>query len=136
MARVHALDGQVLLLGTGHDSDTTIHLAEYLAGVRYRAPKHVTLLRDGRPTRLDYAEIDHCCQNFQLADGWLDGVADVRNRQRRGPVGHAEARLVRSRAIVDAVVPRLQADETLFLHAFDVDEECDAARRSILAAPR
>jgi aminoglycoside 3-N-acetyltransferase len=131
VARVHELDGQVLLLGTGHDSDTTIHLAEYLAGVRYRAPKHVTLLRAGRPTRVDYTEIDHCCQNFQLADAWLDAATDARSRQRRGPVGHAEARLCRSRAIVDAVVPRLHADETLFLHPFDVDEECDAARRSI-----
>jgi aminoglycoside 3-N-acetyltransferase len=138
VARIHDLDGQVLLLGVGHDSDTTIHLAEYLAGVRYRAPKHVTLLRDGRPTRLDYDEIDHCCQNFARVDGWLeaDAAGDPDRRQRRGPVGHAEARLVRARAIVDAVVPRLRADETAFLHPFGVDDECDLARRSIPAHPR
>ena len=39
VGRVHDLDGQVLLLGVGHDADTTVHLAEALAGVRYRQPK-------------------------------------------------------------------------------------------------
>ena len=34
------------LLGVGHDSNTTIHLAEHLAGVRYRRKKHVTLLKE------------------------------------------------------------------------------------------
>jgi aminoglycoside 3-N-acetyltransferase len=125
--RVHDLDGQVLLLGVGHDSDTTVHLGEDLAGVRYRAPKHVTLLRDGRPVRLDYEEIDHCTQNFQLLDGWLD----ERGHQRRGPVGHAEARLAGSRDIVAAVTSHLRADETAFLHPLGVDAECDLARRSL-----
>ena len=37
-----------------------IHLAENLAGVRYRRQKHLTVLRNGRPERLEYAEIDHC----------------------------------------------------------------------------
>jgi aminoglycoside 3-N-acetyltransferase len=36
VGRVHELYGQVLLLGVGHDSNTTIHLAENMAGVRYR----------------------------------------------------------------------------------------------------
>jgi len=49
--RVHALDGQVLLLGVGHDSNTSVHLAELLAGVRYHRAAHSTILRDGRPTR-------------------------------------------------------------------------------------
>lgn len=72
VGRVYELDGQVLLLGVGHDSNTTIHLAESLSGVRYRRKKYVTILKEGRPTRLDYEEIDHCCQNLNLLDGWLD----------------------------------------------------------------
>ncbi|HEY0714126.1 MAG TPA: AAC(3) family N-acetyltransferase, partial [Polyangia bacterium] len=35
--RAHALGAQILLLGVGHDANTTIHVAEALAGVRYRA---------------------------------------------------------------------------------------------------
>jgi aminoglycoside 3-N-acetyltransferase len=127
VGRVYELDGQVLLLGVGHDANTTIHLAESLAGVRYRLPYHATILRDGRPLRIDYGETDHCCERFALLDEWLeaDGL------QRRGTVGNAEARLARSRDVVSVSVERLRADETIFLHPHGVDDECDAARASI-----
>jgi aminoglycoside 3-N-acetyltransferase len=59
VGRVHDLDGQVLLLGVGHDADTTLHLAELLAGVPYRVPRYCTVLQDGQPVRLDYGENDH-----------------------------------------------------------------------------
>ena len=127
VGRVYELNGQVLLLGVGHDSNTTIHLAENLASVRYRRDKYVTILRDGKPVRLEYHEIDHCCQNFALADGWLD----EKNLQRQGKVGQAEARLVRSRDVVSAVTEHLKSNETIFLHPEGFDEECDDARASL-----
>ncbi|HEU4746275.1 MAG TPA: AAC(3) family N-acetyltransferase, partial [Anaerolineales bacterium] len=127
VGRVYELDGQVLLLGVGHDSNTTIHLAENLAGVRYRRDKYVTLLRDGRPVRFDYREIDHCCQNFALVDSWLE----ERDLQRHGSVGHAEARLMRSRDVVSVVTEQLGRNETIFLHPEGFDEECDDARASL-----
>lgn len=127
VGRVYDLDGQVLLLGVGHDADTTIHLAESLAGVRYRRPKHTTILTAGQPTRYDYAEIDHCCERFSLLDAWLD----AEGRQRRGRVGHAEARLARSRDVVRAALGRLREDETVFLHARGLCGECDEARGSM-----
>jgi aminoglycoside N3'-acetyltransferase len=40
--------------------------------VRYRRPAQVTIVRNGRPTRHDYREIDHCCVNFNLLDMWLE----------------------------------------------------------------
>ena len=49
-------DGKILLLGVDHDANTTLHLAELLAGVPYRSPKHITVLRDGEPTWIDYLE--------------------------------------------------------------------------------
>lgn len=128
VGRVYELNGQVLLLGVGHDANTSIHLAEYLAGVRYRRKKHLVVLKDGQPTRLDYWEIDHCCQNFQLVDEWLE----ARKLQGRGKVSNAEARLARSRAIVSVVREQLQREETVFLHPVGVDEECDEARASLL----
>jgi aminoglycoside N3'-acetyltransferase len=129
VGRVHELDGQVLLLGVGHDADTTLHLAELLAGVPYRAPKHCTVLGpDGRPVRVDYGENDHCCQRFALADDWLR----ERGLQREGPVGHAHARLVRSRDVVAVAREHLARDPLLFLHPPDAGcEECDAARASV-----
>lgn len=127
VGRILDVGGHVLLLGVGHDANTTVHLAESLAGVRYRRPKHVTVLRDGVAARVDYEEIDHCCERFALMDGWLD----ERSLQRRGIVGHAEARLVPARAIVAVAVERLRADETVFLHPLGTDEECDEAWASL-----
>ena len=127
VGRVHGLDGQVLLLGVGHDADTTLHLAELLAGVPYRVPHHVTVLRDGVPVRIDYGENDHCCERFALADGWLR----ERGLQREGRVAHAQARLVGSRDVVAVATQRLARDPLVFLHPPEAGcGECDEARRS------
>ena len=127
VGRVYELDGQVLLLGVGHDANTTIHLGETLAGVRYRRKKYLTVRRDGRPVRYHYAEIDHCCDNFNLMDRWLNAA----HLQRRGVVGGADARLIRSRDVVDIALQHLRENETAFLHQSGVDVECDEARASI-----
>jgi aminoglycoside N3'-acetyltransferase len=129
--RVHELDGQVLLLGVGHDANTTIHLAELLADVPYRTPKHGTILENGVPRRVEYGENDHCCQRFTLVDGWLETAG----LQARGPVGQGVAKLMRSRSVVDVVVERLRRDPLLFLHPRDAGcGECDEARASVVGA--
>lgn len=127
VGRVYELDGQVLLSGVGHDANTTVHLAENQAGMRYLRPKHATVLEGGQPVRRDYHELDHCCENFALLDGWLE----AEGKQRRGVVGHGEARLLRARDVVSLTVPRLKADETTFLHPAGMCDECDDARRAI-----
>ena len=128
VGRVHELGGLVLLLGVGHDANTTIHLAEVLAGVSYRVPKHCTIEKDGVRVRVDYGENDHCCQRFALADAWLR----ARDLQSEGPVGHAHARLVCARDVVTVVREQLAADQLLFLHPPDAGcEECNEARRSV-----
>lgn len=127
VGRVHDLDGKVLLLGVDHDADTTVHLAEILGGAPYRVPKHCTVLRDGRPTRVDYGENDHCCARFRLVGGWLR-QADL---QREGRVGHAVALMARSRDVVATVVAHLRSDPLVFLHPPEAGcQECDAARAS------
>jgi aminoglycoside N3'-acetyltransferase len=129
VGRVYELDGQILMLGVGHDANTTIHLAEALAGVRYRRPKSVMIMQAGQLTRYCYSEIDHCCDNFNLVDEWLDAETG----QRRGHVGHGEARLAGSRTVVATVCARLRANETVFLHEPGVDIQCDEARASIIS---
>lgn len=129
VGRVHDLDGQVLLLGVGHDADTTLHLAELLARVPYRLPKHCTVLRDGRAVRIDYWENDHCCSRFALADDWLR----ARGLQTEGRVGRAHARIARSRHIVDVALEHIAPDPLLFLHPRAAGcAECDAARASVV----
>ena len=130
VGRVWELDGRILLLGVGHDANTTMHLAEIMAEVPYGVAHHVTDVREGRPVRIDYLENDHCCQRFALADDWLRS----RGVQREGRVGNAHARLVGSRDVVDVVVAQLRRDPTLFLHPRGSScQECDEAWDSVAA---
>ena len=130
VGRVHDLDGQVLLLGCSHGENTTLHLAEILAGVPYRVPRHCTVLKDGGPLRVDYGENDHCCERFALADDWLLSLG----LQAEGRVGHAHARLARAQDIVRLAVENLTRDPLLFLHAASAGcDQCDAARASVHA---
>jgi aminoglycoside 3-N-acetyltransferase len=129
VGRVYDLDGKILLLGAGHDANTTIHLAESLAGVRYRLAKTAVVWRNGELATVAYTETDHCCERFHLVGGWLDEIG----AQRRGQVGHADARLMRAADVVAVVTEHLRTNETVFLHERGVDEECDAARASIPA---
>ena len=127
--RVHDLDGQVLLLGVGHDADTMLHLAEVTAGVPYRVPKHCMVLQDGSAIRIDYEENDHCCERFSLADGWLRAARPaIRRTHRTRLMRGSRAPATSSRSPVE----KLERDDRVFLHPPDAGcAECDAARRSV-----
>jgi aminoglycoside 3-N-acetyltransferase len=131
VGRAAALGGLVLLLGTGHSSDTTIHLAEVIAQVPYRARKHCMVRQGGVPVRVEYDETDHCCENFDRMDAWLR-----RDRlQAEGTVGHGPARLARASDIVRAASDALRADPCALLHPRGAGcHECEAAWASIDAA--
>jgi aminoglycoside N3'-acetyltransferase len=131
VGRVHELDGQVLLLGVGHEGNTTLHLAELLAGVPYRVSKAALIRRGDRVERIEYGENDHCCARFALADDWLR----ARGLQREGRIGNAHARMLRARDVVDVAVEQLRREPLLFLHpAGSGCAECEAARGSASAS--
>jgi aminoglycoside N3'-acetyltransferase len=128
VGRVFERGGQILLLGVGHDANTTVHLAEVLAGVPYALLKHCTVLERGHPVRVDYRENDHCCEQFALVDEWMR----EQGLQREGMVGAARARLMESRDLVATVRERLARDPLVFLHPPEQGcAECDQARASI-----
>jgi aminoglycoside 3-N-acetyltransferase len=58
LARVYDLEGYVLLLGVGYDSNTSFHLAEYRAGKNPPAKYGAPVLRNGRATWTTYDDID------------------------------------------------------------------------------
>ncbi len=126
--RVLELDGQILLLGVGNDSNSTLHLAEMLAGVRYRRRKYFTVSGAAGPERVDYDVNDCCCQLFSLADQWLNATG----LQSEGYVGHARSRLMRAKDVVAAAVANLRRDPVIFLHPRGSGcAECDDAWQSI-----
>jgi len=129
VGRVHDLDGQVLLLGVGHDADTSLHLAELIAQVPYGIPRHCMVMQEGKRVRIDYLENDHCCRRFALADDWLR----ARGLQAEGPVGHGSARLARARDIVGLAVEAMCREPTIFLHGpGEGCADCDEARLGIM----
>jgi aminoglycoside 3-N-acetyltransferase len=126
--RVHALGGQVLLLGVTHGENTTLHVAEALAEVPYWVEHLTVVVEDGRPVEIPIAETDHCARNFRKMDEWLGA------RQRRGKIGNADARLIESRDVVDVALEHLRVDPLVFLCASGCDE-CADARRSVGRRP-
>lgn len=128
VGRVHELEGKVLLVGVGHEADTTLHLAELIAGVPYRLKKRCMVEKEGRAVEIDYEENDHCCARFTLVDGWLR----ERGLQTEGPIGYGFSKLAHASDIVKVAMRALVKDPLVFLH--DPHEgcvECDAARDSI-----
>jgi aminoglycoside 3-N-acetyltransferase len=128
VGRVYDLDGQVLLLGVTHSENTTLHLAEALAGVPYSVSHPCVVEADGAVQTVMIAETDHCCTGFRQLDEWLR----ARGLQRDGKVGHADVRLAASRDVVAVALEHLATDPLIFLCPPDAGcEECDLARASV-----
>jgi aminoglycoside 3-N-acetyltransferase len=106
LARLYDLDADVLMLGTGYDTCTALHLAEY----RYTAepPKRdysCVIQREGTARWWTYEDVVLDDRDFAALGADLDGTPYVR----RGRVGSAESRLVSLRCLVDFAVGWLAA---------------------------
>ena len=100
VARCYELDAHVLLLGAGHRSNSSLHLAEYRAryGGKREIEQGAAILRRGVRVWAAYKELDLHVNDFPAI-----GTA-FRPRERVGHVGCAEASLFRQREIVDFAV--------------------------------
>jgi aminoglycoside 3-N-acetyltransferase len=101
LARLYDADGSVLLLGVGHDSNTSLHLAE----TRARWPGREKMFeRKGR--RVENGRVvevtlrDFWWHEEEFAELGRDFERETRE-VRIGPVGLATARLMRQRPLVD-----------------------------------
>lgn len=100
LARLYDCDGWVLLLGTGHEHNTSLHLAE----VRATWPGKRRVL-DGAPIRIHgdrvwqpYEDLDWNDADFALIGS---AFAEATGIERQGGVGIGQARLMPQRALVD-----------------------------------
>lgn len=108
LGRLYDLDAKVLLLGVGHENNTSLHLAEARATWPGKmAVEHTsTVMVDGRPTIVSWSSHDPDGDDFGEAGRALDEAGLVRF----GRVGAADCRLARQRALVDAAVPWFEAN--------------------------
>ncbi|MDK8183751.1 AAC(3) family N-acetyltransferase [Paenibacillus sp. UMB4589-SE434] len=103
LARMYDLNGWVLLLGVGHDHNTSLHLAEYRANYPnkqttvYKAP---IILNDERRW-VEYSDLDFDSDDFEQIGS--DFENDTENA-RRGRIGNSTALLMPVKELVDYAV--------------------------------
>jgi aminoglycoside 3-N-acetyltransferase len=105
LARLYERDAQVLLLGAGYGSCTSLHLAEYRTGNAPAARLGAPITVHGRREWVWYDDIDLRSEVFEELGRDFE-------RERAvcvGRVGSAEARLFSQRAAVDFAVDWLRA---------------------------
>lgn len=98
LGAVYRLDGSVLLLGCGHENNTSMHLSEWR---RTNAPRHVVgaSLRqpDGSAWWQEWEDVEEDEGDF----GRIGAAFEETGRVRVGAVGASTARLMSQRAVVD-----------------------------------
>lgn len=112
VGRAYRADAQVLLLGVEHDADTTIHLAESLLDM-----PHLYVLPDRYPERGPDGKhrFRAVTKTTKCSDGFVKIDPHLEAATRRGTVGDAPARLLRSRSIVRAAVELMARDPDALL---------------------
>ena len=102
LGKLYDADACILLLGVGHDSNTSMHLAEYLAAFPGRAQvtKFAPVMQSGRREWVSFEDIDYDSSDF-------DQIGRDFERSRavlRGKVGDASCVLASQRSMVDFAV--------------------------------
>jgi aminoglycoside 3-N-acetyltransferase len=99
LARLYERDALVLLLGVGHNRNSSIHLAEYRTArpTRRRGEKAGPIRRDGRRVWATFDDLEWDTEDFPA----LGAAFAAAGLERRGRVGRATSRLMRQRALVD-----------------------------------
>jgi aminoglycoside 3-N-acetyltransferase len=99
LGRIYDLEGSVLLVGVGHDRNTSLHLAEYLASwPSKRTRQHgAAVLVDGERRWVTFTDLDIDESDFPTIGAAFEATGSAR----RGRVGHAAAVLMPQRALVD-----------------------------------
>jgi aminoglycoside 3-N-acetyltransferase len=98
LGAVYRLDGKVLLLGCGHDSNTSLHLAEWRQPSGPRGVKGASVRRpDGSSEWISWTDVVENADDFEQ----IGAVFEVAVGLAIGRVGDAEARLTSQRALVD-----------------------------------
>lgn len=98
LGAVYRLDGKVLLLGCGHDSNTSLHLSEWR---QENPPRHeigaAIRQADGTARWVTWTDVEEDEGDFDVIGSQFEATDAVRT----GRVGESTARLMSQRALVD-----------------------------------
>jgi len=108
LARIHDLDGDVLLLGVGHGSNTSLHLAEHRVPDPPREPYGAAVMEAGGRRWMTWEDVVADESDF----GALGAEFDATGAVTVGRVGAGEARLMRQRELVAFAVGWMVANRS------------------------
>jgi aminoglycoside 3-N-acetyltransferase len=94
------LDGWILMLGTGYDTNTSLHLAEYRAPGAVETMLGSPIIENGQRVWKDYPDIEIDSNIFPEIGIEFEQKVQVKIAQ----VGSATSRLIRQRSAVDFAV--------------------------------
>ena len=100
VARVHDLDGDVLLLGVGHGANSSLHLAEHRVPDPPRERSAAAVATPDGRRWVSWEDVVADANDFEE----LGAAFDATGRTRVGPVGEGEGRLMRQRELVEFAV--------------------------------
>jgi len=102
LGRLYELDGSILLIGVGHENNTSLHLAEHLAqyGSKRIVKNGMPVFEGGVRGWKEYDDIDISSDDFEaIGRSYERDHAVV-----RGEVGNATCKIISQREIVDFAV--------------------------------
>lgn len=108
LARIYEKEGKVLLIGVGHDSNTSLHLAEYRADYDLRIKIFGSpILKDGKRKWAKYQDIEFNDDLFSA----IGKEYESKHQYSTAQIGLTEAKLFDQKEIVDFAVNWLEKKE-------------------------
>jgi aminoglycoside 3-N-acetyltransferase len=123
LARLHQVNGWVLLIGVGQEVNSSLHLAEVWANVAY--VHRSARVKTGADRWTTMQGSPECSEGFPKIEPLLRQARILR----RGYVGNAPAQLMRQRELVSMAVAMLQGSGEALLCDDPLCPWCSAARK-------
>lgn len=99
LGTLYKLEASILLIGVGHESNTSFHLAECLSGTRPRKKEGAAIVRDGKREWVWYSDIDYDSGKFPEIGRQFERACP--EYVQRSKVGSADSRLLPMKQLVD-----------------------------------
>lgn len=107
LAKIYELDGDILLMGITHDSNTSLHFAEHSIPQREKVQKGAALKENGNRVWKTYEEILYDSDPFEK----LGKEFEKQQRVQTAVIGNATCTLMKQRAAVDFARAWLQENQ-------------------------
>ncbi len=125
LARLHQIDGKILLLGVSHKSNSSLHLAEFWADVPYI--NRSATLKTTPDTWSVMKGSPECSEGFVK----IEPLAIQSRLVKRGVVGDAPSQLMSQRQLVSLGISLLQGDSAGLLCDIPECKWCVPARKML-----